>query len=242
MYNSRYFTCEQIDQRLLDGFYDDFVTSTSYSGTKDQFMNALLSLMNNALTNGNIAGNLATGNISFSKVLNTNNLKSWLDYFKVKLFDGIEEVEVGSTIQPFTIYKVDKSVITSMTPEHYYAPVSAGEKGYSYLVRSVPDTYLLSNATIPPVTLDVQTLDSTYKIFDSFSAAFSYLSKRLYQSLVNLYQYVHDYLETEVSEFRQELIELEGQLEEQLDEAISSNILYITYNKNTGDIRVDSII
>lgn len=236
MYNSRYFTCEQIDQRLLDGFYNDFVISTSYSGTKEQFMNALFSLMNNALTSGNIAGNLSPANVTANRVLSTSGLKSWLDYFKVKLFDEITEVVEGSTIQPFTIYKVNRQIVFGTTIPHYAAPVAASENGYSYVVMVVPNNYLRENAELTPVILDTSTIDNDYKVFDSFSAASSYLFNKIYSSLINLYSYVHDYLETRLEEFKQELIELEAQLENQLDEALKNNLLYINYNKNTGDI------
>lgn len=236
MYNSKYFTCEQIDQRLLDGFYDDFVNSTSYSGTKEQFMNAILSLINNALTNGNIAGNLSPSNISVSRVLNTENLKRWSDYFTVKLFDSLEEVTVGSTIQPFTIYKVDRSTVFGRTPDHYAAPMSAEENGYSYLIRVIPNTYLFTDAEIEPVQLDVQALDSAYKVFDSFSSVSSYVFDRLYNSLISFFIYVHNDIETRFSQQNSELVALEKRLEDQLDEAIKQNILYIEYNQSTGDI------
>jgi len=236
MYNSRYFTCEQIDQRLLDGFYDDFVTSTSYSGSKDQFIQALSSLMNNSLTNGNIAGNLAPGNISTSKVLNTSNLKSWLNYFKVNLFDSLETITIGSTINPFTIYKIDRATVFGRTPDHYSAPISADENGYSYLVMVIPNTYLDSIGEISPIQFDTQALDTGYKVFDSFNAASSYLFYQLYNSLKSFYQYTHDELDSKFENQHDELIALEKQLEDQLDEAIKQNILYIEYNQNTGDI------
>ena len=38
MYNSQYYTCEQIDQRLLQGYVDDFNSHTSQSLTKAQFL------------------------------------------------------------------------------------------------------------------------------------------------------------------------------------------------------------
>ena len=236
MYNSRYFTCEQIDERLLDGFYKDFVTFTSYSGTKEQFMNAIFSLINNSLNSGSIAGNLSPGNISVSKVLNTANLKNWLDYFKVKLFDQLDDVTVGSTIQPFTIYKVDRASVFSRTPDHYSAPVSANESGYSYLVMIIPNSYLLDSATIEPIQLDVQDIDYKYKVFDSLSLASSYIFNKLYDALINFFQYVHDDIDEKFDRQSQQLIALEEQLENKLDEAIKQNILHLTYNQDTGDI------
>ena len=40
MYTSKYYTCEQIDQRLLQGYYDDAVAA-GYNGTKDEFISGL---------------------------------------------------------------------------------------------------------------------------------------------------------------------------------------------------------
>ena len=42
MYKSKYYTCEEIDERLLKSYYDDAVSS-GYQGTFDQFKLALAS-------------------------------------------------------------------------------------------------------------------------------------------------------------------------------------------------------
>lgn len=44
MYNSQYYTCEQIDERLLQGYLDDYNTQTGQSLTKAQFLTKLGSL------------------------------------------------------------------------------------------------------------------------------------------------------------------------------------------------------
>lgn len=80
MYNSQYYTCEQIDQRLLQGYVDDFNSHTSQSLTKAQFLAKLAEVfsptflsdyftkseINNIfdviLTNGFIYGGVATPN------------------------------------------------------------------------------------------------------------------------------------------------------------------------------------
>jgi len=41
MYNSQYYTCEQIDERLLQGYLDDYNSQTGQSLTKVQFLTAL---------------------------------------------------------------------------------------------------------------------------------------------------------------------------------------------------------
>lgn len=45
MYNSKYYTCEQIDQRLLEGYYDDAVAA-GYTGSKAQYLEGLLKAIN----------------------------------------------------------------------------------------------------------------------------------------------------------------------------------------------------
>ena len=47
MYNSKYYTCEQIDQRLLEGYYDDAVAA-GYTGSKSQYLAGLLKAINYA--------------------------------------------------------------------------------------------------------------------------------------------------------------------------------------------------
>lgn len=45
MYVSKYYTCEEIDQRLLQGYYDDFVTA-GFAGTLNEFWSFVLSIKN----------------------------------------------------------------------------------------------------------------------------------------------------------------------------------------------------
>lgn len=45
MYVSKYYTCEEIDQRLLQGYYDDFVTA-GFAGTLNEFWAFILSIKN----------------------------------------------------------------------------------------------------------------------------------------------------------------------------------------------------
>lgn len=45
MYNSKYYTCEEIDQRLLEGYYDDAVAA-GYTGSKAQYLAGLLKAIN----------------------------------------------------------------------------------------------------------------------------------------------------------------------------------------------------
>lgn len=64
MYNSKYYTCEQIDQRLLEGYYDDAV-SAGYTGSKAQYLAGLLQAINYSanptITADKVAYNSASG-------------------------------------------------------------------------------------------------------------------------------------------------------------------------------------
>lgn len=50
MYNSQYYTCEQIDQRLLQGYLDDYNSENNTNLTKTQFLNLLATHLNSGLT------------------------------------------------------------------------------------------------------------------------------------------------------------------------------------------------
>lgn len=56
MYNSQYYTCEQIDQRLLQGYVDDYNTQTGQSLTKEQFLTKL----GNIFSKEEVIDNIAT--------------------------------------------------------------------------------------------------------------------------------------------------------------------------------------
>lgn len=64
MYNSKYYTCEQIDQRLLEGYYDDAVAA-GYTGSKAQYLAGLLQAINYSanptITADKVAYNPASG-------------------------------------------------------------------------------------------------------------------------------------------------------------------------------------
>ena len=64
MYNSKHYTCEEIDQRLLEGYYDDAVAA-GYTGSKSQYLAGLLQAINYsanpAITADKVAYNSASG-------------------------------------------------------------------------------------------------------------------------------------------------------------------------------------
>ena len=76
MYNSKYYTCEQIDQRLLQGYFDDIVEA-GYTGTKAQYLAGLLKAINYSanptISAENVAYNPASSGLS------SKNVKAALD-------------------------------------------------------------------------------------------------------------------------------------------------------------------
>lgn len=71
MYNSKYYTCEQIDQRLLEGYYDDAVAA-GYTGSKAQYLAGLLKAINYSanptLTADKVVYNPAIGGLKSKNV------------------------------------------------------------------------------------------------------------------------------------------------------------------------------
>ena len=71
MYNSKYYTCEQIDQRLLEGYYDDAVAA-GYTGSKAQYLAGLLKAINYVanptITAANVVYNPAISGLTHKNV------------------------------------------------------------------------------------------------------------------------------------------------------------------------------
>lgn len=85
MYNSKYYTCEQIDQRLLQGYFDDIV-SAGYTGTKAQFLAGLLKSINYS-ANPYIVADKVTYNPA-SSGLSSKNVQAALDELVRKINSG----------------------------------------------------------------------------------------------------------------------------------------------------------
>lgn len=112
MYNSKYYTCEQIDQRLLQGYFDDAVEA-GYTGTKAQYLAGLLKSINYS-ANPNLVAEKVIYDPSVSG-LSSKNVKAALDELARK-FSGastaIEELNTKNKTQDTEIAKkVDKTSI-----------------------------------------------------------------------------------------------------------------------------------
>ena len=77
MYNSKYYTCEQIDQRLLQGYYDDAVAA-GYTGSKAQYLEGLLKAIN-YVANPYIAADKVIYDPAISSGLTSKNIQEAID-------------------------------------------------------------------------------------------------------------------------------------------------------------------
>lgn len=96
MYTSKYYTCPEIDQRLLQGYYDDAVHH-GFQGTIDDFWEFILSIKNCIKTS---QGSVATQN-NFS-----DELKAKLDGIE----NGAKNITKMSQLNNDTHYQTDEEV------------------------------------------------------------------------------------------------------------------------------------
>ena len=94
-YSSKHFTAEQMDQRLLQGYYDDAVEA-GYQGTKDEFVDQWVRLVT-ALTNNEIGSLIEDGAITTTKIAGSSIVKGHI----------VDEAVTNSKIKDGTI-SIDK--------------------------------------------------------------------------------------------------------------------------------------
>lgn len=85
MYTSKYYTCEQIDERLLQGYYDDAVAN-GFTGTKAEFWEKILSIPG-VIT---ALGNLKKQHDDY--VISTNQLVEHLSTVNTRLDNKISDL------------------------------------------------------------------------------------------------------------------------------------------------------
>lgn len=119
MYNSKYYTCEQIDQRLLQGYYDDAVAA-GYTGSKAQYLAGLLKAINHS----------ANPTITADKVLYNPT-------------SGLTSKNVKAAIDELANKKVDKAAIVQESGEAEDKVMSqkAVSDKFSDLVTSLKDNF-----------------------------------------------------------------------------------------------------
>lgn len=96
MYTSKYYTCPEIDQRLLQGYYDDAIHN-GFQGTIDDFWEFILSIKNCIKTS---QGSVATQN-NFS-----DELKAKLDGIE----NGARNITKMSQLNNDTHYQTNEEV------------------------------------------------------------------------------------------------------------------------------------
>nr|DAW38496.1 MAG TPA: hypothetical protein [Caudoviricetes sp.] len=101
MYTSKYYTCPEIDQRLLQGYYDDAVHH-GFQGTVDDFWEFILSIKNCIKTS---QGSVATQN-NFS-----DELKAKLDGIE----NGARNITKMSQLNNDTHYQTEEEVRSTFT-------------------------------------------------------------------------------------------------------------------------------
>ena len=112
MYNSKYYTCEQIDQRLLEGYYDDAV-SAGYTGSKSQYLAELLKAINYA-ANPTLTADKVVYNQAISG-LTHKNVQGVIDELANKKFDNDSVVqELGDAEDKVMSQKVVTDNLTEL--------------------------------------------------------------------------------------------------------------------------------
>ena len=112
MYNSKYYTCEQIDQRLLDGYYDDAVAA-GYTGSKAQYLAGLLKAINYA-ANPTLTADKVVYNQAISG-LTHKNVQGAIDELANKKFDKDSVVqELGDAEDKVISQKVVTDNLTEL--------------------------------------------------------------------------------------------------------------------------------
>lgn len=109
MYQSKYYTCEEIDQRLLQNYFDDLVQA-GYKGSKEEYFNLFIKILEKI--KANIEGVLSTNDF-------TNTLKDKLENLEIP--DNVSELnndasyqteaEVGKLIENFYQEKIIKPIL-----------------------------------------------------------------------------------------------------------------------------------
>ena len=112
MYNSKYYTCEQIDQRLLEGYYDDAV-SAGYTGSKAQYLADLLKAINYS-ANPTLTADKVVYNQAISG-LTHKNVQGAIDELANKKFDKDSVVqELGDADDKVMSQKVVTDNLTEL--------------------------------------------------------------------------------------------------------------------------------
>ena len=129
MYNSKYYTCEQIDQRLLQGYYDDAVAA-GYTGSKAQYLAGLLKAINHS-ANPTITADKIVYNSAISG-LTSKNVQGAIDELANKKFDKASIVQESGDAEDKVMSQ--KATTTAISDETTRA--KAAEQAITYDVSA----------------------------------------------------------------------------------------------------------
>lgn len=130
MYNSKYYTCEQIDQRLLDGYYDDAVAA-GYTGSKAQYLAGLLKAINYS-ANPTITADKVVYNPAISG-LTPKNVQGAIDELANKKFDKASIVQESGESE-------DKVMSQKAVSDKFSDLVTSLKNNFSYKGIAKPTT------------------------------------------------------------------------------------------------------
>lgn len=136
MYNSKYYTCEQIDQRLLDGYYDDAVAA-GYTDTKAQYLAGLLKAINYS-ANPTLVAEKVIYNPSASG-LSSKNVKAALDKLSEEIIQvGVYDVSAHNNNAVFESLQalLSSSNLSTLIPPS----VRHGGMSIKFIQGSVPSS------------------------------------------------------------------------------------------------------
>lgn len=151
MYNSKYYTCEQIDQRLLEGYYDDAVAA-GYTGSKSQYLAGLLKAINYA-ANPTLTADKVVYNQAISG-LTHKNVQGAIDELANKKFDkGSVVQELGDDEDKVMSQKVVTDNLTELQNTVFPLEVSLSiDKHlleYTGSEQSIKATYSIKRKGLP---------------------------------------------------------------------------------------------
>ena len=145
MYLSKYYTCEEIDERLLQGYYDDAVAA-GYEGTKEEFLDRLVEVLQNPRINADLVDLLpGTG-------LDASNAQQAFAEIAIAIYplkvsiasSNAGNYEIGDEITPTIVLNItrhDVDISNSLTASNYSISPS-GSLGPDH--KTITDTEITS--------------------------------------------------------------------------------------------------
>lgn len=204
MFNSQYYTCEQIDQRLLQGYLDDYNNQNTLTLTKEQFLTTLYNFLTYGLRTEDIVqvpGN-NTNKVMSQKIV-TDELNHIYHLSKIEQdtlsFTNTEASDIHSTnlvkgnVITITVLSIVDGGVSVNRNEVYGKPVDSDEDWvwFGYIYVGIAKTIVLDR--------DYRYIRVGYgQVHDSIE--FSYIIKPLLEVEIDLLKDHVNKLNTLISE------------------------------------------